>query len=58
MLFRPTTEADLERVVEVIVEEPVGWIEADRYQDELRQGMYRPASGRPDGPCRRPKPLG
>lgn len=42
MLFRPTTEADLERVVEVIVDEPVGWIDADRYRAELRQGMYRP----------------
>ncbi|MEU9459119.1 GNAT family N-acetyltransferase [Streptomyces sp. NPDC048312] len=42
MLFRPTTEADLARVVAVTVDEPVGWIDADRYQDELRQGMYRP----------------
>ncbi|MET7496289.1 GNAT family N-acetyltransferase [Streptomyces sp900116325] len=42
MLFRPTTEADLERVVDVIVDEPVGWIDADRYRAELRQGMYRP----------------
>lgn len=42
MLFRRTTEADLERVVDVIVDEPVGWIGADRYLAELRQGMYRP----------------
>jgi RimJ/RimL family protein N-acetyltransferase len=42
MLFRPTTEADQERVAAVIVDEPVGWIDADRYLDELKQGMYRP----------------
>lgn len=42
MLFRPTTETDQERIVEVIVDEPVGWIGADRYLGEMRQGMYRP----------------
>lgn len=42
MIIRPTTEADLERVVAVTVDEPVGWIEAARYVDELGQGMYRP----------------
>ncbi|MFF3452822.1 hypothetical protein ACFYXH_00590 [Streptomyces sp. NPDC002730] len=42
MLFRPTTEADQECVAAVIVDEPVGWIDADRYLDELKQGMYRP----------------
>ncbi|MEJ8672715.1 hypothetical protein WKI71_43390 [Streptomyces sp. MS1.AVA.1] len=24
------------------MDEPVGWIDADRYLDELKQGMYRP----------------
>ncbi|MER6046193.1 GNAT family N-acetyltransferase [Streptomyces sp. NPDC001793] len=42
MLFRPTTGADLDRVAAVTVPEPVGWIDADRYRDELGQGMYRP----------------
>ncbi|MGP4047101.1 GNAT family N-acetyltransferase [Streptomyces sp. 2A115] len=42
MLFRPTTEADLDRMLAVKVDEPVGWIPADRYLDELGQGMYRP----------------
>ncbi|MDQ0791793.1 GNAT family N-acetyltransferase [Streptomyces sp. B1I3] len=42
MIIRPTTEADLERVVAFTVDEPVGWIDADRYTDELRQSMYRP----------------
>ncbi|MEV7414821.1 GNAT family N-acetyltransferase [Streptomyces sp. NPDC089919] len=42
MHFRPTTEADLDRVTAVTVDEPVGWIEADRYLEELAEGMYRP----------------
>ncbi|MFF5446249.1 GNAT family N-acetyltransferase [Streptomyces sp. NPDC012888] len=42
MRFRPTTSADLDRVTAVTVTEPVGWIPADRYLDELAQGMYRP----------------
>ncbi|MFF2811541.1 GNAT family N-acetyltransferase [Streptomyces sp. NPDC058000] len=42
MLFRPTTGAEVDRVAAVTVPEPVGWIDADRYRDELRQGMYRP----------------
>ncbi|GAB7188542.1 dihydrofolate reductase family protein [Kitasatospora sp. Ki12] len=42
MLFRPTTEADLDRVTAVTVDEPVGWIDADRYLEELGEGMYRP----------------
>lgn len=42
MLIRPTTEADLDRIVAVTVDEPIGWIHADRYRDELGQGMYRP----------------
>lgn len=42
MLFRPTTESDLDRVTAVTVDEPIGWIPADRYLDELKEGMYRP----------------
>ncbi|WP_328540469.1 GNAT family N-acetyltransferase [Streptomyces sp. NBC_00344] len=42
MLFRPTTDADRDRVVAVTVDEPISWIPADRYLDELGQGMYRP----------------
>ena len=41
MLFRATA-SDLDRVTAFTVDEPVGWIDADRYLDELRQGMYRP----------------
>jgi RimJ/RimL family protein N-acetyltransferase len=42
MLFRPTTEADLDRVVACTVDEPISWIPADRYLAELAEGMYRP----------------
>ncbi|MEV4066701.1 hypothetical protein AB0J22_41790, partial [Nonomuraea dietziae] len=42
MLFRPTTEADLDRVAAFAVDEPVSWIPADRYLAELAEGMYRP----------------
>ncbi|WP_405016017.1 dihydrofolate reductase family protein [Kitasatospora sp. NBC_00070] len=42
MLFRPTTGADLDRVTAVTVDEPIGWIAADRYLEELGEGMYRP----------------
>ncbi|MFD8699054.1 dihydrofolate reductase family protein [Kitasatospora purpeofusca] len=42
MQLRPTTEADLDLVTAVTVDEPVGWIEADRYLEELKEGMYRP----------------
>ncbi|NGN67426.1 GNAT family N-acetyltransferase [Streptomyces sp. A7024] len=42
MKFRAATAADTDRVAAVMVDEPVGWIDADRYRDELRQGMYRP----------------
>ncbi|WP_411104841.1 GNAT family N-acetyltransferase [Streptomyces sp. cmx-4-9] len=40
--FRPTTPADLDRVIAVTVDEPVGWIDADRYLEELHENMYRP----------------
>ncbi|GAA2352628.1 GNAT family N-acetyltransferase [Nonomuraea africana] len=42
MLFRSTTEADLDRVTAFAVDEPVSWIPADRYLAELAEGMYRP----------------
>lgn len=42
MLFRATTRADLDRVTGFPVDEPVSMIDADRYLDELGQGMYRP----------------
>ncbi|MFJ9610581.1 GNAT family N-acetyltransferase [Kitasatospora sp. NPDC101176] len=42
MTFRPTTTADLDLITAVTVDEPVGWIAADRYLEELREGMYRP----------------
>ncbi|MFF2040486.1 GNAT family N-acetyltransferase [Kitasatospora sp. NPDC058170] len=42
MLFRSTTETDLDRVTAVTVDEPIGWIPADRYLEELAEGMYRP----------------
>ncbi|MEU4333839.1 GNAT family N-acetyltransferase [Micromonospora lupini] len=42
MLFRATTDADLDRVTGFPVDDPVSKIDAERYLDELRQGMYRP----------------
>ena len=42
MLFRATTEADLDRVTGFPIDDPVSSIDADRYLDELGQGMYRP----------------
>ncbi|MEH1167097.1 GNAT family N-acetyltransferase [Micromonospora sp. CPCC 205539] len=42
MLFRATTGADLDRVTGFTVDDPVSKIDADRYLDELGQGMYRP----------------
>ncbi|WP_308294527.1 GNAT family N-acetyltransferase [Streptomyces sp. RKAG290] len=42
MLFRSTTDADLDRVTAVTVDEPISWITADRYLDELGRRMYRP----------------
>ncbi|SEG30552.1 Acetyltransferase (GNAT) family protein [Nonomuraea solani] len=40
--YRPTTPADLDRVTAWTVNEPVGWIPAGRYLEELAEGMYRP----------------
>lgn len=42
MLFRPTVEADLDRVIACAVTEPVGWVDADRYRAELARHQYRP----------------
>ncbi|MBC9714859.1 GNAT family N-acetyltransferase [Streptomyces sp. TRM66268-LWL] len=42
MLFRSATVSDTDRVAAVVVDEPVGWIPAERYLDELGQRMYRP----------------
>ncbi|MET8309671.1 GNAT family N-acetyltransferase [Micromonospora sp. NPDC005173] len=42
MLFRATTGADLDRVTGFSIDDAVSAIDADRYLDELGQGMYRP----------------
>ncbi|MCP2312493.1 GNAT family N-acetyltransferase [Kitasatospora paracochleata] len=43
MLFRPTVEADLDRVLSCTVTEPVSWADPDRYRRFLADGSYRPA---------------
>jgi RimJ/RimL family protein N-acetyltransferase len=42
MLFRPTTEADLDRVLSCETTDPIGLVPADRYRAELASGQYRP----------------
>ncbi|MEU6788372.1 GNAT family N-acetyltransferase [Nonomuraea angiospora] len=42
MLYRTAAEADLKRVTDFEVDEPISWIDADRYRAELAEGMYRP----------------
>lgn len=42
MLIRPTTEADLDRILAWRVTEPVGVIPADRYRENLDRHQYRP----------------
>ncbi|HVK25372.1 MAG TPA: GNAT family N-acetyltransferase [Actinokineospora sp.] len=42
MRFRSTTEADLDRLTAFTVDEPVSWIDAERYRAEYAEGMYRP----------------
>jgi len=42
MLFRSTTEADLDRVLACTITEPISWIPPDRYRAELADGQYRP----------------
>lgn len=42
MLIRPTTEADLDRILAWPVTEPAGVVPADRYRQELDRHQYRP----------------
>ena len=42
MLIRPTTVADLDRILAWPVTEPVGVVPADRYREELDRHQYRP----------------
>jgi RimJ/RimL family protein N-acetyltransferase len=42
VLIRPTTEADLDRILAWPVTEPVGVVPADRYREELDRHQYRP----------------
>ena len=42
MLIRPTTDADLDRILAWPDTGPIGAIPADRYQDELDRHQYRP----------------
>jgi RimJ/RimL family protein N-acetyltransferase len=42
VLIRPSTEADLDRILAWPVTEPVGVIPADRYREELDRHQYRP----------------
>ncbi|GAA4086799.1 GNAT family N-acetyltransferase [Nonomuraea soli] len=42
MLFRPTVEADLDRLLDVVVDEPVSWAHPERIRAELKLGNYRP----------------
>ena len=42
MLIRPTTDADLDRILAWPVTEPVGVVPADRYRDEAARHQYRP----------------
>jgi len=42
VLIRPTTDADLDRILAWPVTEPVGVVPADRYREELDCHQYRP----------------
>ena len=42
MLIRPTTDADLDKILAWPVTEPVGVVPADRYREELDRHQYRP----------------
>jgi RimJ/RimL family protein N-acetyltransferase len=42
VLIRPTTGADLDRILAWPVTEPVGVVPADRYREELDRHQYRP----------------
>ncbi|MFJ8044495.1 GNAT family N-acetyltransferase [Kitasatospora sp. NPDC096147] len=39
--FRPTTPADLDRVLSCTVDEPVSWADPERYRSMLDSGAYR-----------------
>lgn len=41
-MIRAATPADLDRVAAVVVDEPIGWIGAERFRADLAQRMYRP----------------
>ncbi|WP_035799592.1 GNAT family N-acetyltransferase [Kitasatospora mediocidica] len=42
MQFRSILDADLDRVLDWTVTEPVAWISADRYREESAAGQFRP----------------
>jgi RimJ/RimL family protein N-acetyltransferase len=42
MILRPTTGADLDRVLACQTTDPIGLVPADRYRAELASGQYRP----------------
>ena len=41
-MIRAATFADVNRVAAVVVEEPIGWISAERFRADLAERMYRP----------------
>ncbi|MEV4510497.1 GNAT family N-acetyltransferase [Dactylosporangium sp. NPDC049525] len=41
-MIRAATPADVDRVAAVVVDEPIGWIDAERFRADLAQRMYRP----------------
>ncbi|WP_354639359.1 GNAT family N-acetyltransferase [Kitasatospora camelliae] len=43
MLFRPTVESDLDRVLSCTVTDPISWADPDRYRRFSADGSYRPA---------------
>ena len=43
MIFRPTTESDLNRFLPLIGNEPAGSLTPDTYLDRLADGQYRSA---------------
>ncbi len=42
MLFRPTVEADLDRVLPLVVADPLSWVDEKRLRQELAACQYRP----------------
>ncbi|MFJ5676619.1 GNAT family N-acetyltransferase [Streptomyces sp. NPDC093097] len=42
MIFRPTVESDLDRLLPLIVTDPAGSLTAQTYRDRLSSGEYRP----------------